>query len=482
MMQEVGQVAAGSRSRAFSGLFSASRSRSLQLRSEPVSARLTRLKKLRDWVLNNRSRIKGAMYNDFRKPPMEVETSEIFTVVSEVNHAIRNLSSWAKPRLIDAPITYLGTRSTVRYEPKGVCLIIAPWNYPFNLSVGPLISCLAAGNTAILKPSELTPHTSSLVASMAEELFDSSEVTVVEGDASVTQDLLKMPFDHIFFTGSPAVGKIVMKAAAENLSSVTLELGGKSPAIIDSTANLRDAARRIAFGKFINCGQTCIAPDYLLIERGVREEFLKLLSDRINDLFGAGASVTETSAEYGRIVNARHYSRLSRLINDAIEHGARPAIGGTVNESKLFIQPTVLVDVSPDAMMMEEEIFGPVLPIIEVDSAQSAIDIINMKPKPLALYLFSNNRLARAKVLQETSSGAVCINDCVIQFAQPELPFGGVNNSGMGKSHGQAGFMAFSNEKPVIYQKRGLSNAYLFHPPFNGVKRKLLEWVTRVLS
>jgi aldehyde dehydrogenase (NAD+) len=481
-MQEVDQVAAGRHSSTISTVFSAARAKAQQLRGEPVSNRIARLKRLRNWILDNKSRIQEAMYKDFRKPPMEVETSEIFTVVADINHAIRNLPTWVKPRLVDAPLTYLGTRSSVRYEPRGVCLIIAPWNYPFNLCVGPLVSCLAAGNTAIVKPSEITPATSGIVASMVSEVFEKNEVAVVEGDAIVTQELLELPFDHIFFTGSPGVGKIVMKAAAENLGSVTLELGGKSPAIIDSTANLRDAARRIAFGKFINNGQTCIAPDYLLIEKGVREEFLKLLGERIDELFGDGKPVSESSAEYGRIVNAKHFARLSRLISDAIERGARPAIGGVVNESTLFMQPTVLTDVSADALIMEDEVFGPVLPVIEIDSIGSAIDLINRKPKPLALYLFSTNRKSREQVLRETSSGGVCINDCVIQFAHPELPFGGVNNSGMGKSHGLAGFLAFSNEKPVIVQRRGISNAYLFHPPFGAFKRMLLDWATRVLS
>jgi aldehyde dehydrogenase (NAD+) len=465
-----------------SGAFLAARNRSLDLRKERPGARIGRLKSLRNWILNNRPRIREAMYADFRKPAMEVESAEIFTALADINHAIRKLSTWAKPKLVDAPLTYFGTRSVVRYEPKGTCLIIAPWNYPFNLCVGPLVSCLAAGNTAILKPSELTPNTSALIAAMAAEIFDRDLVQVVEGDASITQELLKFPFDHVFFTGSPAVGRIVMKAAAEHLSSVTLELGGKSPAIIDASANLRDAARRIAFGKFFNNGQTCIAPDYLLVDRKVKDEFIRLLGERINELFGAGKPVSESSEDYGRIVNGRHFSRLSRLISDAIEKGAKPAVGGAVDEKSLFIQPTLLTDVSEDSLIMEEEIFGPVLPIIDMESVESAIRLINGKPKPLALYLFSNDSTTRRRVLDETSSGGVCINDCVIQFAHPELPFGGVNNSGIGKSHGLAGFQAFSNEKPVIYQKRGLANAYLFHPPFGALKRRLFEWVIRNLT
>lgn len=410
---------------------------------------------------------------------MEVESAEIFTVIAEINHAIANLAQWVRPKKVDAPLTFLGTRSVINYEPRGVCLIISPWNYPFNLSIGPLVSCLAAGNNAVLKPSEVTPHTSSLIASMVDEIFEKDVVSVVLGDASVSEELLRLPFDHIFFTGSPSVGKIVMKAAAENLASVTLELGGKSPAIIDSTANIADAARRIAFGKFFNNGQTCIAPDYILIDKGVREEFISQLCRNVNKLFGAGNDVGENSADYARIVNGRHFARLSGLVKDAIGKGARPVFGGTANEKTLFFEPTILTDVPPDARIMEEEIFGPVLPVVDIDSPEDAIVAVNQRPKPLALYLFSNDRKFRRKVLNETSAGGVCINDCVLQFVHPELPFGGVNNSGIGKSHGHAGFMAFSNEKPVIVQKQGLSNAYLFHPPFGALKRRLLDWVIR---
>jgi aldehyde dehydrogenase (NAD+) len=362
-----------------------------------------------------------------------------------------------------------------------VCLIIAPWNYPFNLAIGPLVSCLAAGNNAVLKPSELTPHTSALIAEMVGQIFKKDEVSVVLGDASVSAKLLQLPFDHIFFTGSPAVGKIVMRAAAENLSSVTLELGGKSPAIVDATANLADASRRIAFGKFFNNGQTCIAPDYVLIEKSVREKFVALLGNDINKLFGNGAAVDENSVDYARIVNGRHFTRLSKLVQDAIDKGARPVMGGTVNENNRFFPPTILTHVAPDSMIMEEEIFGPILPIVEISSKDEAIDFVNGKPKPLALYLFSNDRGFRKKVLSETSAGGVCINDCLIQFVHPNLPFGGVNNSGIGKSHGLAGFLAFSNEKPVVVQKSGLSTAYLFHPPFGSLKRKVLDWVIRRL-
>jgi aldehyde dehydrogenase (NAD+) len=478
-MQGIDHVRLESPAEAVSGILGRMQSRSRALRTEGYRDRIVRLDKLRKWILDNREKIQRAVFADFRRPAMEVETGELFPVLAEINHAIDRLAEWVKPRKIDAPLTFLGTRSVIAYEPKGVCLIISPWNYPFNLCIGPLVSCLAAGNNAVLKPSELTPHTSALIAQMADEIFEQDVVSVVLGDAIVSEELLRLPFDHIFFTGSPAVGKIVMKAAAENLTSVTLELGGKSPAIIDETANLRDAARRIAFGKFFNNGQTCIAPDYILIAKPVKEKFISLLGENINKLFGRGMAVNESSPDYARIVNGRHFRRLSGLLQEAVEKGAKPVFGGTVNEATLFFQPTILTDLPADARIMEEEIFGPVLPVLEMDSQGHAIEVINSKPKPLALYLFSNNSAFRKKVLRETSAGGVCINDCVIQFAHLDLPFGGVNNSGMGKSHGYAGFLAFSNEKPVITQKSGLSNAYVFHPPFGKVKRKMLDLLIR---
>ena len=400
------------------------------------------------------------------KPAMEVATSELFPALSEINHAIDNLHRWTKPTKIDAPITFLGTRSEIVYEPKGTCLIIAPWNYPFNLCIGPLASCLAAGNTALLKPSELTPHTSAFIAKLVAEVFEDDLVTVVEGDAAIATELLQLPFDHIFFTGSPAVGKIVMKAAAERLASITLELGGKSPAIIDATANLKDAAKRIAFGKFLNNGQTCIAPDYVLVDKTIEKQFVDLLIQNISELFSR-------DEDYGRIVNDKHSGRLSNLLNDAIKKGA------TKHEAlKKTFPPTVLTNVNDDMLVMQEEIFGPILPVMGIDISK-AIDFVNSKPKPLGLYVFSNDPAFRKNALKNTSAGGVCINDCVLQFVHPDLPFGGVNNSGIGKAHGHAGFLAFTNEKPVVRQKRGYATAYLFYPPYTTLKRKIFDLVLR---
>ena len=453
--------------------------KSIELRGEPLANRKKRLKVLNDWIFANREKIKQAVHADFKKPLLEVDTSEIYPVVSEIRHALENLDGWAKPKKIDAPLTYLGTRAEVRFEPKGVCLIIAPWNFPFNLCLGPLVSCLAAGNTAIVKPSELTPHTSKLIKEMIDELFDEDVVAVVEGGIDISNCLLDIKVDHIFFTGSPAVGKVVMKAAAAHLTSVTLELGGKSPTIIDSTSSIADAAKRIAFGKFLNNGQTCIAPDYVLVEEKIKNKFIEALRKQVIALFGEQNSITENSPHYSRVVNERHFSRINQLLQDALQKGATLNMQGEVNARTNFIHPMILSDVSKDAKIMEEEIFGPVLPILTFNSAEEVIQLINSKPKPLALYIFSNSRKFRESVLSKTSAGSVVINDCVLQFTHPNLPFGGVNNSGIGKSHGQYGFMAFSNEKPVLRQKNGFSSLYFLYPPYTSGMKKIVDILLR---
>ncbi len=464
---------------AIQGLFEKQKVKALELRSEPLKNREVRLKKIETWLLGNQEELQKAIFNDFGKPYTETTTSEIFPVLGEIRHTLAHLHQWVAPKKIDAPLTYLGTRSEIRYEPKGVCLIIAPWNYPFNLCIGPLISCLAAGNTAIIKPSEMTPHTSALIKKMIASLFNEEEVTVIEGGAEVTTELLSLPFDHIFFTGSPAIGKIVMKAAAEHLSSVTLELGGKSPTVIDDTANLYDAAKRIAFGKFINNGQTCIAPDYVLIHESKKEKFVALLKENIQSQFGEGNKIDEHSKDYARIINQKHFQRIDSLVHDAIQKGAKVELDGSKNEVTRFLSPVILSNVAMNSNIMEEEIFGPVLPVITYTNDNEVVQIINSKPKPLGMYIFSNNKKFREALISRTSAGAVCINDCVIQFTHPDLPFGGVNNSGIGKAHGHYGFLSFSNEKPSIRQKRGLSSTYFFYPPYTPLKKKLIDFILR---
>lgn len=450
------------------------------LKLRPVRDRKARLNKLRDWVKGNREAIRQAMYADFRKPAAEVDTTEILPVLDEIKQALGNLDHWTKPKKVDAPLTMFGTRSSIMYEPRGVCLIISPWNYPFNLSAGPLVSALAAGNTVILKPSEMTPHTSSLIKKMCAEVFRQNEVTVIEGGTLVSQELLKLSFDHIFFTGSPSIGKVVMKAAAENLASVTLELGGKSPTIVTQSANVKEAAQRIVVTKFINNGQTCIAPDYVLVHERVAADLVKHLKEQIPLLFGGAGKKIAESPDYARIVNEKHFARLSDLLREAESKGAKVETGGAMDFSERFIHPVVLTNVSRQSRVMEEEIFGPILPVLTYSSLDEAIDYVNSKSKPLALYIFGSNRSEINRIKNETSSGSVCINDCAIQFLHPNLPFGGVNTSGIGKSHGYAGFLTFSNEKPVLRQRNGLTAFRFFYPPYTPGVQRMIDWVLKL--
>jgi aldehyde dehydrogenase (NAD+) len=446
----------------------------LAQRSEPLENRKKRLRALREWIKKNREAIQQAVYADFKKPSVEVDATEIFPALDEIKLALENLERWAKPKKIDAPLTMLGTRSHIMYEPKGVCLIIAPWNYPFNLCIGPLASALAAGNTAILKPSELTPHTSALIAKMCKIIFNENEVTAFEGGPEISQALLALPFDHIFFTGSPAIGKVVMRAASENLTSVTLELGGKSPTVVSSSAKIKEAAQRIAVAKFINNGQTCIAPDYVLAHKSVATELIVHLKEQIHLLFGESGKSFDESAHYARIVNQKHATRLHELLQDAIEHGAELKLQGNFNLEDRFLHPVLLSNVSASSRIMEEEIFGPILPIISFDSITEVIQTINQKPKPLALYYFGSSKTELNQLKNQTSAGAMCINDCAIHFLNLNIPFGGVNNSGIGKSHGHYGFLVFSNEKPVMRQRHGFTSVKFFYPPYtNGVKRMI---------
>ena len=410
---------------------------------------------------------------------METDATEIFHVLNEIKVALHSLDRWAAPKKIDAPFYLTGTRAWIRYEPRGACLIISPWNYPFSLAVGPLVSALAAGNSVVIKPSEITPTVSALIKRMCDETFDPAVVSACEGGVAVSQALLALPFDHIFFTGSPTVGKVVMKAAAEHLSSVTLELGGKSPAIVSQTAKLNDAAQRIAVGKFLNNGQTCIAPDYVLADAKIADKFISSLIETTRRLYVRDGDL-EKSEDYGRIVNQAHFKRIDELIQDAVGLGAKIEWGGKRDVASRFIHPVVMTSVSPHSRIMQEEIFGPVLPVIAYQTLDEALAIINNKPKPLALYLFSNSKSMREKVLNETSSGGVCINDCGVQFLHHNLPFGGINNSGIGKSHGHYGFQAFSNEKAVLKQRNGFTAIKAFYPPFTSRTKQLMDWFLRL--
>lgn len=465
----------------FKTLFEKHVLKSQRLRSEPWQNRKKQLKSFGKFVMQNRKRIAQAVNADLGKSETECDISEVLPVMTEIKDAIRNLADWVEPEPINAPITYLGTTSEVQYEPKGTCLIIGPWNFPFNLTIGPLVSCLAAGNTAIVKPSELTPHTSAVIRDMLKEFFDEDVVAVVEGDPSIATQLLKLPFDHIFFTGSTSVGKIVMRAAAENLTSVTLELGGKSPTVIDASANLGDAAKRIAFGKFLNVGQTCVAPDYVLIDKKVEREFIDLLKQSIAKLFAANGHITTQSPDYCRIVNTRNFNRVDTLVQDAIQLGATVELNGPSDAASRFFHPVILSGVSTESKIMEEEIFGPVLPIISYASEEEILPIILARPKPLAFYIFSTRSAFQQKLIAAVSAGGVCVNDCVLQFTHPNLPFGGIHTSGFGKAHGHYGFLAFSNTKPVLKQKQGITMSSFLYPPFTGRVKRTIDLMLRWL-
>lgn len=449
-------------------IFEAQCKRALELRSEPISRRKERLLKIENWIRKNRTDIEEALAADLKKPRQEADLTEIFPALSEIRKAKRNLKSWTAPRKQRSSLTFLGTKAKIYFEPKGVCLIISPWNYPFMLTLGPVISAIAAGNTVFIKPSEYTPVTSSLIKRMTEEIFESDLMITIEGDASTSKSLLELPFNHIFFTGSPQVGKIVMAAASRHLTSVTLELGGKSPTIVDESADIRISAKKIAWGKWINAGQTCVAPDYVFVHHKIKDEFLKELEHQSKRLYSK-------KENYTSIVNEKHFKRLLALKNDPILSSTQSFLDGATDADQLTIDPTIYINVPFDSLLMNEEIFGPILPVIEYESIENVISHINSTEKPLALYLFSTSKKNKKRILQETSSGTAVINDCVLQFAHPSLPFGGVNNSGFGKSHGVYGFLSFSNEKSVLTQRSGMTVSQTLYPPYSSFKNKVIE-------
>ncbi len=453
---------------------------SIHWRKSSFEERILKLKKLRQWIKDHQEDIRKALWQDFAKPAPEVDLNEIFPVTSEINHAIKHLKSWGAPKKVSTPLPMVGTSAWIQFEPKGRSLIISPWNFPFNLTIGPLVSAIAAGCTAIVKPSEFSPNTSEVIARMIKDLFEENEIAVCLGEVEVSTQLLNLPFDHIFFTGSPAVGKIVMKAAAQHLCSVTLELGGKSPVILDSSADIKDAAQKIIWGKFVNCGQTCIAPDYILVQEQIKEEFIMQAKVQIQQYYDPHFKGIEKSPDYARIINLKHFERLKNMLNDALEKGGKIAFGGKTETTSKYFEPTLLTDITSEMSVFQEEIFGPILPILSYRNIQEAVDLINSQPKPLALYYFGKDSSNSKKVLEETSSGNMVINDCVLHFLHNELPFGGVNNSGIGKAHGYHGFLAFSNEKGVLKQRVGLNNVSLLRPPY-GIRAKqiiasLIKW------
>jgi aldehyde dehydrogenase (NAD+) len=410
-------------------------------KTKDLAFRIAQLQILKQLVMENKPAIIQALKSDLHKPEFETYATEI-GVNKEIDYALKHINNWTKPKKAAVPWDLFSYSAKIYPEPLGVILIIGPWNYPFQLIISPLVGAIASGNCTIIKPSEFAPHTSNLISELIHKYFSPEYITVIPGSVETSQQLLAEKFDHIFFTGGTAIGKIVMAAAAEHLTPVTLELGGKSPCIIDTDINLEHTAKRITWGKFINAGQTCIAPDYLLVDQKIKPDLINALKKYLEEFYGENPA---TSPDYARIIHQKHFHRLTNLLKCG-----KVIIGGETKPEELYIAPTLLDNVSLEDAVMQDEIFGPILPIIEYTDINEAITLINSRPKPLALYLFSQNKNLQKRILQETSSGGVCINDTVMQVAVSSLPFGGVGDSGMGSYHGKASFNTFSHYKSVL--------------------------------
>lgn len=429
-----------------------------------IKFRKQQLQKLKDAVKKNEDKLYSAIYKDFGKSEFDTFSTEISFIYNEIDYYLKNLSSLAHPTDVSTNLVNLPGKSRIYYEPYGNTLVIGAWNYPFQLSIVPAISAIAAGNTVILKPSEIVENSAQAIQDLISSAFDESLFAVVQGGPEETGRLLELKFDKIFFTGSPAVGKIVYQAAAKNLTPVTLELGGKSPAIVTSNANLNVAAKRIVWGKFLNAGQTCIAPDYILADQLIKNELLSKIKEYIEKF-----DYSPKSENFTRIVNRKHFDRLTALIDPE-----KIYYGGHTDPEKLYIQPCVLDQVSFDDPVMQEEIFGPILPVIAYQDFDSALQSVKENEKPLSAYIFTESSFEKNKFLKEISFGGGCINDTLMHITNENLPFGGIGNSGFGSYHGQFGFESFSHRKSVI-ERAVWGEPNLKYPPYTDIKRKLIE-------
>lgn len=441
------------------GVFAAGRTRDLNWR-------INQLQRLKALMQENAKAIQQALNEDLGKSPEEAWIAEVGFSISDVDHTVKHLKKWARPRKVSTPLAAQPGKSYLQPEPLGTVLIIGAWNYPFQLVIAPLIAAIAAGNCAVIKPSELSAKIAALLADLIPQYLDKEAFVVINGAVEETTELLKQPFDHFFYTGGEAVGKIVMRAAAEFLAPVTLELGGKSPCIVDSSCNLEVTAARIVWGKWMNAGQTCVAPDYVLVEKGFEDKLVAALIKKIEAFYSKDPA---KSKDYGRIVNQRHLGRLqSYLQNQQVIYG------GQVDEQDRYLAPTLVKQPDLESPLMQEEIFGPILPIVTLDKISDAIGLINQRAKPLALYVFTKDNDLEERVLNETSAGSVGVNDGMMFMLNPELPFGGVGNSGMGAYHGRFGFDTFSHLKAVMKRSFAL-DAPMRYPPFNAFKFNLLK-------
>ncbi|MCG1293744.1 aldehyde dehydrogenase [Staphylococcus epidermidis] len=430
-------------------------------KTKNLKFRKQQLKLLSKNIKNHENELLDALYKDLGKSKVEAYATEIGMLLKSIKLMRKELKNWSKTKQTDTPLYLFPTKSYIKKEPYGTVLIIGPFNYPVQLVFEPLIGAIAAGNTAIVKPSELTPHVAIVTKDIIEDTFDEAYVSVVEGGIEETQTLLSLPFDYMFFTGSEKVGKIVYEAAARKLIPVTLELGGKSPVIVDDTANIKVASERISFGKFTNAGQTCVAPDYILVQRKVKNDLIKALKKTITEFYGENI---EKSPDFGRIVNQKHFNRLNDLIQI---HKDNVVFGGNSSKEDLYIEPTLLDNITNDNKIMKEEIFGPILPIITYDNFDEVLEIIQSKSKPLSLYLFSEDENMTHRVVEELSFGGGAINDTLMHLANPNLPFGGVGSSGIGQYHGKYSFDTFSHMKSYTFKSTRLESS-LFFPPYKG--------------
>lgn len=460
-------------------VFEAQKANLQSLKNTKIKERKQKLKLLKKKVFEYRSKIQEALYQDYKKPAEEADISEIYPVTSEIKHVLSHVDDWAADEHVDTPTTLIGSSAYIQYGPKGNCLVIAPWNYPFYLTISPIVYAIAAGNAVMVKPSEFTPKTTLVLKELLAEVFKENEVAIIQGDHTVSTELLKLKFNHIHFTGSPNVGKIVMEAASKHLTSCTLELGGKSPTIIDDTANLKEAAKKIVWGKYLNEGQTCISPDYILVHQSKKTELIEAMKTEINKRYGTDENARQHNGNLSRIVNAKHFNRVKDLSEDAVNNGAKVAAGAKFDETENYIDPTILTDVSKDSRIMNEEIFGPVLPILTYNTLEEAVQMINEKERPLALYIFSKKNKNIDYIMQHTTAGGTCINETILHITQPNLPFGGINNSGLGKSHGKWGFVDFSNERSVLRQHFTFGMAQLLYPPYNKFSKFVIDFTMK---
>lgn len=425
--------------------------------TRPLEFRRAQLQKLGRVIETREASLLDALHADLHKSAHEAYTTEIGLVLSEIHHALRHLPRWMKPQRRRTPLLAWPARGFIRPEPYGVALLIGPWNYPFQLLLSPLVGALAAGNCAVLKPSEFAPHTATAMAQLVSATFPDDYLAVVPGERDVAEALLREQFDAIFFTGSTSVGRAVMAAAARHLTPVTLELGGKCPCLVCADAPLDTAARRIVWGKFMNAGQTCVAPDFVLVDRRVRAALVAALKRAAGEFYGDDP---QKSPDYGRIINRKHFDRLTGYLGvGQIAHG------GQHDASDLYLAPAILTDVPADALVMQEEIFGPILPVVEFTALDEALAVLRHRPTPLALYLFTNDRVTQERVLVETRSGGVCINDTVTHMVGKDLPFGGLGDSGLGAYHGRASFDCFTHRRSVLRRSFAVDPKLRYPPP-----------------